>query len=260
VTSIAHEINQPLGAIANNAAACVRWLGSQNLEEARRSASMAVAEAHRAGEIIRRVRALANKSPPKKAWIDLNQTIGEAIALAHGELKSNGVLVQTRLAKDLPLLMGDRIQLQQVILNLVVNAVEAMSGVREGSRELSVNSEKANVTLFESEQNKPLPRSFSEEGSLDEGGYEQGGQSLAETEPAHILVSVADSGSGLDAKDLDHLFDAFYTTKPQGLGMGLAISRSIIEAHGGRLWAAANKPKGARFQFTLPIDAGERAT
>lgn len=235
MTSIAHEINQPLGAIANNASACVRWLASRNLEEARRSASLVIADAHRAGEIIGRIRALAKKAPPQRSWLDLNETIAEVIAMAHGELKRNGVLLQTRLANDLPRIMGDRIQLQQLILNLVINAIEAMNEASEGLRELSVSSEKVTAMPGESEQDR-----------LEV-------ETLAEAQPAHVLVSVGDSGPGLDPKDLGHLFDAFYTTKPQGLRMGLAISRSIVEAHGGRLWATANVPKGALFQFTIPI-------
>ena len=213
--SIAHEINQPLGAIVNSASACLRWLDAQKLEEARRSASRVIAEGHRASEIIGRIRALAKKAPPRKDWLDVNETIHEVIALAHSEVQRNGVALETQLSEDVPLILADRIQLQQVVLNLMMNAIEAMTGAGEGPRELLVRS------------------------GTDES---QG-----------VLVSVQDSGPGLDPKSLDHLFDAFYTTKPQGLGMGLAISRSIVEAHGGRLWATTNEPHGAVFQFTLPI-------
>jgi PAS domain S-box-containing protein len=212
--SIAHEINQPLGAIANSASACLRWLDAQKPEEARRSASRVIAESHRAGEIIGRIRALAKKAPPRKDWLDVNETIHEVIALAHSEVQRNGVALGTQLSDDVPLILADRIQLQQVILNLMMNAIEAMSGGGEGPAELWVSSEK---------------------------------------ESTDVLIAVRDSGPGLDPKSLDHLFDAFYTTKPHGLGMGLAISRSLIEAHGGRLWATANAPHGAVFQFTLPI-------
>jgi PAS domain S-box-containing protein len=213
--SIAHEINQPLGAIANSASACLRWLDAQKLEEARRSASRVISESHRASEIIGRLRALIKKAPPRKDWLDVNETIHEVIALADSEVQRNGVALEIQLSDDLPLILADRIQLQQVILNLMMNAMEAMSGVGNGPRELLIRS------------------------STDES---QG-----------VLVSVQDSGPGVDPKSLDHLFDAFYTTKPHGLGMGLAISRSLIEAHGGRLWATTNAPHGAVFQFTSPV-------
>jgi PAS domain S-box-containing protein len=233
--SIAHEINQPLAAVVNNASACVRWLAAQNLEEARQSASLVIADGHRAGEIIGRIRALAKKAPPQKDWLDLNETIGEVIAMARNTVQGNRVSLQTQLANDLPLILGDRVQLQQVILNLLINAIEAMSGVSDGPRELRVSSEK----LTE------IPAEL-EEKTLND-------KTLAEAEFTHLLVAVQDSGPGLDPKALDCLFDAFYTTKPHGLGMGLAISRSIIEAHGGRLWANANASRGAIFQFALPI-------
>jgi signal transduction histidine kinase len=212
--SIAHEINQPLGAVVNSASACLRWLDAQKLEEARRSASRVIAEGHRASEIIGRIRALAKKAPPRKDWLDVNETIHEVIALAHSEVQRNGVALETQLSDDVPVILADRIQMQQVLLNLMMNAIEAMSGAGEGPRELLVRS------------------------GIDES---QG-----------VLVAVQDSGPGLDPKSLDHLFDAFYTTKPDGLGMGLAISRSLVEAHGGRLWATANEGRGATFQFTLP--------
>jgi two-component system, LuxR family, sensor kinase FixL len=217
--SIAHEVNQPLGAVVNNASACLRWLAGQapNLEEARKSARLIITDGHRASEIIGRIRALARKAPPRKDWLDINETILEVIALARSEAQQNRVSLQTQLSKEVPLILGDRIQLQQVILNLIINAIEAMSGVGDGPRELQVGSEKDDS---------------------------QG-----------VLVAVRDSGPGLDPESLDQLFTAFYTTKPQGMGMGLAISRSIIEAHGGRLWATANQHRGATFQFTLPADA-----
>ena len=219
--SIAHEINQPLAAVVNNASACLRWLAASNQEEARQSAALIIADGHRAGEIIGRIRALVNKAPPQKDWLDINETILEVIALARSEAQKNRVSLQTQLSSDLPLILGDRIQLQQVILNLIINAIEAMSGVEAGPRELLIRS----VT----------------------------------DESQDVMVAVRDSGPGLDPESLNHLFTAFYTTKPQGLGMGLPISRSIIEAHGGRLWATANAPHGAVFQFTLPT-GGERAS
>ena len=217
--SIAHEINQPLGAIVNSASACLRWLDAQKLEEARQSAARAIAEGHRASEIIRRIRALAKKAPPQKEWLDVNETIHEVVALARSEVQRNGVTLENQLSEHMPAILADRIQLQQVILNLMMNAVEALGGSHDSPRELLIRSE-------------PHP-------------------------PRGVLVSVQDSGPGIDPKSLDHLFEAFYSTKPKGLGMGLAISRSLIEAHGGRLWGTANTPRGAIFQFTLPID-GER--
>lgn len=212
--SIAHELNQPLGAVVNNASACLRWLEAHNLEEARQTAALIIADGHRAGEIINRIRALVKKAPPQKDWLDINETILEIIALARNEVEGNRVALQTQLSDDLPLILGDRIQLQQVILNLIINAIEAMSGVSDGPRELLVGSEK--------------------------------------DESQGVLVAVRDSGPGLDPESLNHIFTAFYTTKPQGMGMGLAISRSIIEVHGGRLWPTANESRGTVFQFTLP--------
>jgi len=214
--SIAHEINQPLAAVVNNATACVHWLAAQNLEEARQSAEFVIADGHRAGEIIARIRALAKKAPSRKDWVDVNDTILEVIALARSQVQSNGVLLRTRLGEDLPLILGDRIQLQQVLLNLIINAIEAMNDVRD-ARELSISS--------------------------------------ANDDSRNVLVAVRDSGPGLDPRNLDRLFEAFYTTKPHGMGMGLAISRSIVEAHGGRLWVTPNEPHGAVFQFTLPSGA-----
>jgi PAS domain S-box-containing protein len=219
--SIAHEINQPLGAVVNNASACVRWLAAQNLEEARRSAALVIADGHRAGEIIARIRALAKKAPPQKDWVDLNATIRDVLALARSEVQRHGVAVETHLAPDVPLILADRVQLQQVLLNLLMNAIEALSGMGEGPRALWVSS-----------------------------------QLVAATE---VVIAVRDSGPGLEPQRLDRLFEAFYTTKPHGLGLGLAISRRIIEAHGGRLWATAHEGRGATFQFTLPT-GGERAS
>jgi two-component system, LuxR family, sensor kinase FixL len=213
--SIAHEINQPLAAVVNNASAGLRWLAANNLEEARQSTELVIADGHRAGEIINRIRALAKKAPPQKDWVNINETIAEVIALSQSEIQRNRVLLQTQLSSDLPPILGDRIQLQQVILNLIINAIEAMSGVGEEARELQVGSEK--------------------------------------DESQGVLVAVRDSGPGLDPEGLNRIFTAFYTTKPQGMGMGLAISRSIIEAHGGRLWAVPNDGPGVTFQFALPV-------
>ncbi|HEY2920311.1 MAG TPA: PAS domain S-box protein, partial [Candidatus Binatia bacterium] len=192
--SIAHEINQPLAAVVNNASACLRWLAGQppNLEEARQSAALVIADGHRAGEIISRIRALVKKAPPRKDRLDINETILEVIALARNEVQGNRVALQTQLSDELPLALGDRIQLQQVILNLVMNGIEAMSAVTDRSRDLLIRS-----CQYESDK---------------------------------VLVEVQDSGIGLESESLDHLFTAFFTTKPKGMGMGLAISRSIIEA------------------------------
>jgi C4-dicarboxylate-specific signal transduction histidine kinase len=212
--SIAHEINQPLGAVVNNASACVRWLAAQNLEEARQSALRVVADGHRAADIIGRIRALAQKTPPHKDWLDLNATIQDVLALARSEVHRHGVVVETHLAKEVPLILGDRVQLQQVLLNLVMNAIEAMRDVGVGPRTLWVSS-----------------------------------APVAATE---VVIAVRDSGPGFEPQHLERLFDAFYTTKPGGMGLGLAISRRIIEAHGGRLWATANVPHGAVVQFTVP--------
>jgi PAS domain S-box-containing protein len=213
--SIAHEINQPLGAVVNNASACVRWLAAQNLEEARQSALRVVADGHRAGEIIGRIRALAKKAPPHKDWLDLNATIRDVLALARSEVHRHGVALETHLAAEVPRIRGDRIQLQQVLLNLVMNAIEAMRGAGVGPRVLRVSSEPVAAT--------------------------------------EVVIAVRDSGPGFEAQHFDRLFEAFYTTKPHGLGLGLAISRRIIEAHGGRLWATANVPQGAVVQFTVPL-------
>jgi C4-dicarboxylate-specific signal transduction histidine kinase len=233
--SIAHEISQPLGAVVNNASACLRWLSSQNLEEARRSAALVVENGHRAGEIISRIRALAAKTPPQKDWVDINLTIGEVVALAGSALQHNHVSLRTVLADDLPSVRGDRIQLQQVLLNLIINAVEAMSRTSEGLREIQVSSQKVTEVAGVSNEGPPRYRALGHAGST------------------HILIAVRDSGPGLDPKSLGRLFDAFHTTKPQGLGLGLAISRSIVEAHRGCLWAENELGGGAVVQFALPI-------
>ncbi len=214
--SIAHEINQPLAAVVNNASACLRWLAARNLEEARNSAALVVADGHRAGEIISRIRALIKKAPPQKDWVDINGAILQIIALIRSEVQKHNVSLRTQLAYDGPLIWGDRIQLQQVFLNLIVNAIEAMSGMIAGARELAINS--------------------------------------STHESSAVKIEVRDSGPGLGPTNLDHIFDAFYTTKPQGMGMGLAISRSIVEDHGGRLWVTAHEGQGAVFQFILPIE------
>ena len=212
--SITHEVNQPLGAMVNSANACVRWLAAENLARAQQSAMRVVAEGQRAAAIIDRIRALIKKEPPRTDGVELNEAILEVMALTHGEVVQHGVAVQTHLAEGLPRIHGDRVQLQQVLLNLILNAVEAMSGVSEGSRALRIGT----------------------------GPDAAGG----------VLVTVQDSGPGLHPESVDRLFDAFYTTKPGGMGMGLAICRSIVEAHGGQIWAARAAGPGATVQFTLP--------
>jgi PAS domain S-box-containing protein len=214
--SIAHEVNQPIAAAITNAHAALRWLGARppDLEEVRQALGRIVNNGARAGDVIGRIRDLVRKAPPRKDGLEINEAIREVIALTRGEAVKNGVSVQTQLAQGLPLIQGDRVQLQQVILNLIINAVEAMSAASEGSRELLISTGKA--------------------------------------ESEGVLVAVRDSGPGLTPESLEHLFEAFYTTKPGGLGMGLSICHSIIEADGGRLWATANVPQGAVFQFTVP--------
>jgi PAS domain S-box-containing protein len=214
--SIAHEVSQPIAAALTNANAASRWLGAEppDLEEVRQALGRIIRDGRRASDIIGRIRALVRKAPPRNDQLDINETMLEVIALTHSELRRNGTALQTRLADGLPLIPGDRIQLQQVMLNLVLNAVEAMSGSSETTRELLIRTE-------------------------------QDG-------PGSVLVAVQDSGPGLKPESLDRLFDPFYTTKPGGMGMGLSICRSIVEAHGGRVWAMTNVPQGATFQFTLP--------
>jgi PAS domain S-box-containing protein len=221
--AIAHEVNQPLTGLVSSGNACLRWLAVEppNLEAARRAVERIINDGIRAGEVISRIRALATKSPPRKDWVNINETIQEAIALIRGEIERNRVSLKIELSSHLPLILGDRIQLQQVIINLIMNAIEAMSGVKPAQRELSVASVNENA-----------------------GG---------------VLVSVRDSGPGLESTSADRLFAPFHTTKPEGMGMGLPISRTIIEAHGGELWAARNEPRGAIFQFRLPA-RGEEAS
>jgi PAS domain S-box-containing protein len=214
--SIAHEVNQPITGVVANARAALRFLGAQpaDLTEVRHTLGEIVKDGNRAGGIIARIRALVKKMPPRKDRFDMNEAIVEVIALTRSEIVRNGISLKTHLAKELPSVHGDKIQLQQVLLNLIVNAVEAMSSESNRLRELLI------VT--------------SEHGSNG------------------VRVAVNDSGPGVDQEAVEHLFDAFYTTKPSGMGMGLAICRSIIETHGGRIWATPNTPRGAVFQFHVP--------
>jgi PAS domain S-box-containing protein len=216
--SIAHEVNQPITGTVTSAQAALRWLDRRppDLEEVRQALARIVKDADRAADVIGRIRDLIRKAPPREDRLQINEAIREVIELTHGEAVKYGVTVRTELADGLPLFRGDRVELQQVILNLIVNAVDAMSGISE-QRELLISTEAAS-----------------------DG----------------VLVAVRDSGPGFAPGALEHLFDTFYTTKPSGLGLGLSISRSIIEAYGGRLWASGNVPRGAMFQFTLPVQAG----
>jgi PAS domain S-box-containing protein len=217
--SIAHEVNQPIAAAVTNAHTALRWLGAQppNLDKIHQALDRILDNSKRAAEVISGIRALIKKEPPRRERFEINECILEVIALTGGEVTRNGISVRTQLADDLPFVQGDRVQLQQVVLNLIVNAAEAMTAVSEGPRELLI--------------------------STGESGLEG------------VLVAVIDTGQGLASANPDRLFEAFYTTKPGGLGMGLPICRSIIEALGGRLWAVANVPRGAIFQFTVPADA-----
>ena len=220
--SFAHELNQPLAAIVNNANACLGLLpsGRHGLDEVREALADIVSDADRASAIIERVRGLAKRTPPEKVPLRLGDVVDDLVALAAAESVARGVAIRTDLAADLPAVLGDRVQLLQVLLNLVVNGMDAMSSVDEPERRLDILG-------------RPDTR---------DGG------------PA-ARISVQDRGVGLDAGRMDRLFEAFYTTKPHGMGMGLAICRSIIEAHGGRLWAESNQGPGATFSFRLPAAA-----
>jgi signal transduction histidine kinase/ligand-binding sensor domain-containing protein len=214
--TIAHEINQPLAAAVTNANTGLRWLAAHppEIEEAREALGRIVTDSMRAAEVIRRIRSLVGRAPLRKESLNVNETIHEAILLVDGEIRMNQVSLRTQLSEQLPRVLADRIQLQQLLLNLMRNAVEAMA--TESLRELEIESH------------------------------------LGDSQDVHIMVR--DSGPGLDPKAAGKLFDHFYTTKADGMGMGLTISRSIVEAHGGRLWATANLPRGAVFHFTLPIE------
>jgi PAS domain S-box-containing protein len=216
--SIAHEVSQPLGAIVTSAGSCARWLAAKppQMDKARRALERIVNDGRRAGAIIQRIRALMKRQAPRKHWLDVNEMILEVIALAQYELSRNDIVLETRLGESLPRVRGDRVQCQQVLLNLMVNAIEAMSETRERRRELTIVS--------------------------------------ATDGPDGVRIEVRDSGTGLDLERATHLFEPFYTTKSEGLGIGLSISRSIVEAHGGRLWAGANTPHGAVFCVWIPVE------
>ena len=216
--SIAHEIKQPIAAARNNAAAALRFLDKSppDVAEVREALTCIVNDTDRTSDVVDRIGSLIKKAPPRKEVVDLNAAILEVTALTRSEAVKTGVTVGTQLADELPRIQCDRVQLQQVMLNLIVNAIQSMSGVEDGNRELHI--------------------------------------STVSIEPEGVCVAVRDTGHGLRPESLPRLFEPFYTTKPDGMGMGLSICRSIIEAHGGRLWATRCEPRGALFQFTIPAD------
>ena len=219
--SIAHEVNQPIGAAVTNAHAALRWLGATpaNMGEVRQALNRIVTNGNRATDVLSRIRAFIKKAPPRKDSVDVNQAVLEVVALTRSEAKKNRVTVQMNLAEGLPVVQADRVQLQQVILNLIMNAIEAMSASDADSRRLLIRS--------------------------------------AKSESSDVSLEVQDSGPGFPVASVEQLFEAFYTTKAAGLGMGLSICRSIVEAHGGQLRAAAGDPTGAIFSFTLPVHSND---
>jgi C4-dicarboxylate-specific signal transduction histidine kinase len=219
MASIAHEVNQPLAAVVTNAQACLRWLALEppRPDEARAAVERIVRDSNRASEVIQRVRALVKKTDPQMVALDINDVIREAISLEQREMLNQRVSLRTELASALPPVLGDRVQLQQVVINLVMNALEAMAPVTDRPRAMLIRSQRDDSN--------------------------------------EVLVAVQDSGTGIDSENAERLFNAFFTTKPTGMGMGLSISRSIIAAHGGRLWVSPNAEHGATFQFTLPSNS-----
>ena len=219
--SIAHEINQPLMAIVTNAGTCLRWLDDKQVDvgRAKQAAQRIVEDGHRAGDIVASLRALSRKSAPRLERMDLQQVIRDVLDLVGGELQRQGIVSRLELAHGVTTVLGDSIQLQQVVLNLIVNAIEAMSAVEVGRRSLAITT-----------------------------------QSLA----GDVYVTVQDSGSGLNPEHANKMFEAFFSTKPEGIGMGLSICRSIVEAHGGRIWASPNEPHGSMFSFTVPTIGGAK--
>jgi C4-dicarboxylate-specific signal transduction histidine kinase len=213
--SLAHEVNQPIAAAVTDASTCLRWLvgDTPNIEEAREAAMRTVKDGKRAAEIVSRIRLLFTKGSSQRELVDVNEVIREMNLLLRSELTRYSISVRTDLAANLPQIMGDRVQLQQVLMNLMINGIDAMKDVN-AARELAIKSHQ-------------------------------------ETE--HLMISVNDTGLGLPHEQANQIFDAFFTTKAHGTGMGLSVSRSIVESHGGRLWAASNSGRGTTFHFTLPI-------
>ena len=213
--ALAHEVNQPIAAAATDANTCLRWLNRDqpDVGEAREAASRVVKDATRAAEIISRVRLLFKKGAPQRESVDINEIIREMITLMRSDVTRHSISVRTELGEDIPPIMADRVQLQQVLMNLMINGIDAMKEV-DGTRRLTIKSQRENE---------------------------------------HLTVSVSDTGVGLPPQHSDQIFNAFFTTKDHGTGMGLRISRSIVELHEGRLWAGDNSPRGARFAFTLPV-------
>jgi signal transduction histidine kinase len=216
--SLAHEVNQPIAAAVTDANTCLRWLTREapDLEEAREAASRTIKDVTRAAEIINRVRQLFKKGSPERELVDVNEIIREMVVLLRGETTRYSITVRTDLVANLPHVIGDRLQLQQVLMNLIVNSFDAMRDIK-GMRLLIIRSQ--------------------------------------QTDNGQLMVSVSDTGVGLPPQQAEQIFNAFFTTKPQGTGMGLRISRSIVESHGGRLWAVTNSSRGATFHLTLPAKA-----
>ncbi|HUA51570.1 MAG TPA: ATP-binding protein [Candidatus Sulfotelmatobacter sp.] len=215
-TSIADEVNQPVSAVIINAEVALRLLDADpaNLEAVRQALTRIVRDGKRAGDVVGRIRALARKAPPGTDVLEINEVVREAIGLTHSEIVMGGVSLRIELAEDLPLVQGDRVQLQQVMLNVIINAIEAMATPGEGPHDLLIKT--------------------------------------ARIKSGRVLIAVGDSGPGVEPADLAHIYDAFYGTKPDGLGIGLSVCRTIIRAHRGRLWATRGVPSGTVFQFTLP--------
>ena len=215
--SIAHEINQPLAAVVTNGHACLQWLGATppNLEKARQSTQNIIQDGTRAGDVLARIRALFRKEQPAKQWLDLNNLIEELVGFLRHEAASRQISIRTDLSESMPLVKADRVQLQQVMLNLIINAMDAMTDTTTAKKEIVIRSRTSDSN--------------------------------------EALIAVEDCGSGIKPEIAGKVFDPFFTTKPQGIGMGLSISRSIIESHEGHLWASANPDGGAIFEFTVPI-------
>jgi C4-dicarboxylate-specific signal transduction histidine kinase len=219
--SIGHELSQPLAAIVANASACQRWLISDpcNMDEARLAAHRVTRDAVRASELIARIRAFLKRGPPQRTIVSIAEVIGEAVSFVESEARAHGVSIHLEASQDLPRVSAERVQLHQLLWNLLLNGIDAMAGENDAPRQIHVRAERC--------------------------------------APNAIVVAVSDSGPGLDPQTRDHVFEPLFTTKPNGMGMGLAICRSIVEVHGGRLWATANEVRGETFRFILPAIAGQ---